>query len=51
MMNSIIKQNKVDTTPTCIIKNSAGDVKKYIGTDEIWDGLTKLKSHLGALKK
>jgi thiol:disulfide interchange protein DsbA len=51
MMNSIIKQNKVDTTPTCIIKNSAGDVKKYIGTDEIRDGLTKLKSHLGALKK
>jgi thiol-disulfide isomerase/thioredoxin len=51
MLSNIIKQNKVDTTPTCVIKNSAGDVKKYVGTDEVRDGLIKLKAHLATVKK
>jgi len=51
LLSAIIKEHKVDATPTCVIKYSAADVKKYIGTDEIWDGLTKLKAHLATVKK
>ena len=51
MMSAIIKENKVDSTPTCVIKYSAKDVKKYIGDDEIWEGLTKLKAHLATVKE
>jgi len=47
LMSARIKENQVTSTPTCIIKYSAKDVKKYVGDDEIWDGLTKLKIHLG----
>jgi thiol-disulfide isomerase/thioredoxin len=47
----IIKANSVDKTPTCVIRYSPADVKKYIGDDEIWDGLTKLQLHLTTLKK
>jgi protein-disulfide isomerase len=45
-LSSMIKQNKVDATPTCVIKYSAADVKKYVGDDEIWDGLAKFKAHI-----
>jgi thiol:disulfide interchange protein DsbA len=51
MWSNLIKEHKINQTPTCIIKYSATDVKKYVGTDEIWDGLLKLKSHLGIGKK
>jgi len=51
MLSTMIKENKVDQTPTCVIKYSATDVRKYVGTEEIWDGLTKLKSHLATVKK
>ena len=51
MLSAIIKENKIDSTPTCVIKYSATDVKKYVGDDEIWDGLTKLKLHLGVGKQ
>lgn len=51
MMSDIIKKNMVANTPSCIIKYSAKDVKKYIGDDQIWDALTKLKAHLVTLKK
>jgi hypothetical protein len=51
MLSAMIKENKVDSTPTCVIKYSATDVKIFVGTDEIWDGLTKLRAYLGALKK
>ena len=46
MLNMIIKQNRIDATPTCVIRYSPSDAKKYVGTDEIRDGLAKLKSHL-----
>jgi phage terminase large subunit len=42
----IIKENSVNQTPTCVIKYSATNIKKYVGDDEIWDGLTKLKSYI-----
>jgi thiol:disulfide interchange protein DsbA len=51
MMSAKIKENKVDQTPTCIIKYSAKDVKKYIGDEEIWKELTALKTHISAGKK
>jgi thiol-disulfide isomerase/thioredoxin len=51
MWSNLIKEHKINQTPTCIIKYSATDVRKYTGTDEIWDGLLKLKSHLGIGKK
>ena len=51
MLSAMIKENKVDKTPTCVIKYSSMDVKKYVGTEEIWIGLTKLKTHLATVKK
>ncbi len=51
LLSAAITRHQVDTTPTCVIKYSVADVKKYIGDDEIWDGLTKLKAHLTTLKK
>ena len=47
MVNMIIKQNRIDATPTCVIRYSPSDAKKYVGTNEIWDGLAKLKTHIG----
>ena len=51
LLSAITKEHKIDTTPTCVIKYSAMDVKKFVGTDEIWDGLTKFKAHLATVKK
>jgi hypothetical protein len=51
LLSAVIKENKVDETPTCVIKYSAVDVRKFGGTDEIWIGLTALKTHLGKTKK
>jgi thiol:disulfide interchange protein DsbA len=50
MLSAITKENKVTATPTCVIKYSATDVKKFVGPEEIWDGLTKLKNHLKTVK-
>lgn len=51
LMSAMMKENKIDQTPICVIKYSSRDVRKYVGTDEIWDGLTKLKAHLTPVKK
>ena len=51
MLTAIIKEHKVDATPTCVIRYSATDVKKFVGDDEIWKGLTALKTHISAGKK
>ena len=51
MLSNLIKENKVDQTPTCVIRYSPMDVKKYVGDDEIWEGLSKLKAHISAGKK
>jgi protein-disulfide isomerase len=51
LLSAMIKENKVGETPTCVIKYPSMDIKKYVGTDEIWDGLTKLKAHLATMKK
>jgi thiol:disulfide interchange protein DsbA len=46
MMSAIIKENNIKATPTCIIRYSIKDVKKFVGDDEIWNGLTTLKTHI-----
>lgn len=51
LLSSVIKEHKVNATPTCVIKYSVKDVKKFVGDDQIWDGLTKLKAQLGSGKK
>lgn len=51
LLSAIIKENKVDETPSCVIKYSSTDIKKYVGTHEIWDGLTKLKAYLAKVKE
>lgn len=50
LLSAVIKEYKIDATPTCVIKYSVTDIKKYVGDDEIWDGLTTLKAHLGTAK-
>jgi thiol-disulfide isomerase/thioredoxin len=51
LLSAVIKEHKVNATPTCVIKYSATDVQRFVGDDKIWDGLTKLKAHLATLKK
>jgi thiol:disulfide interchange protein DsbA len=51
ILSDIIRKNMIASTPTCIIKYSSTDEKKYIGDDKIWEGLTKLKTHISAGKK
>ena len=51
LLSTRIKDNHIQSTPTCLIKYSKNDVKKFIGDIEIWNGLTKLKMHLSAGKK
>jgi thiol:disulfide interchange protein DsbA len=46
LLTAIIKEHKVNATPTCVIKYSATDTKKYVGDDKIWEGLIELKKHL-----
>jgi len=46
LLSLVIKKYKVNQTPTCVIKYSDTSVKKYIGEDEIWNGLTELKAYL-----
>lgn len=49
-LSALIKENKIDATPTCVIKFSATESKKYVGTDKIWNGLEKLKEQLSTFK-
>jgi len=51
MLSALIKENNIKATPTCVIRYSTKDVKKFVGDDEIWNGLTALKTHISAGKK
>lgn len=51
MMSEIIRRNKIERTPTCVIRNPVTGEIKYIGDEEIWDGLTHLKAILVAGKQ
>jgi thiol:disulfide interchange protein DsbA len=51
LLSAKIKENNIKSTPSCVIKYSATDIKKFVGEDEIWDGLTALKKHLSTGRK
>jgi len=51
MFSAMIKKHDVKATPSCVIKYSDKDSKKFVGEKEIWDGLTALKGHLSKKKK
>jgi thiol:disulfide interchange protein DsbA len=50
-LSAIINKNNIKATPTCVIRYSTKDVKKFVGEDEIWNGLTTLKTRISAGKK
>lgn len=51
LLNGIIRKNSINSTPACTIKYSSTDVKKYIGDDKIWEGLTIFQKHLSKTNK
>ena len=51
LMGALIKEHKINQTPTCLIRYSAVDMRRYIGSVEIWNGLQELKNHLSAAVK
>jgi len=46
LLNKIITTHKVKSTPTCVIKYSDTDVRKYTGSFEIQNGLAMLRASL-----
>lgn len=46
MLSSKIRENNINATPTCVIRYSATDVRKFVGDEEIRNGLNKLKMYL-----
>lgn len=51
LLSGVIRKNSINSTPACTIKYSSTDVKKYIGDDKIWEGLTILQKHLSKTNK
>jgi thiol-disulfide isomerase/thioredoxin len=51
MLSALIKENNIKSTPTCVIRYSAKDIKNFVGDDKIWNGLTELKTHISAGNK
>jgi len=47
LLNKIINAHKVRATPTCVIKYSDTDIRKYTGLFEIRNGLAMLRASLG----
>lgn len=50
-LNRLIREHQVDRTPTAVIRCSPSDVKKYIGVEEIWEGLNFLKTLIEASQR
>ena len=50
-LSTIIKENNIKSTPTCVIRYSANDTKIFVGDEEIWKGLNALKTHISAKNK
>lgn len=50
LMGALIKEHKINQTPTCLIKYPAGELKRFTGRIEIWNGLNELKNHLSQSK-
>ncbi|MEN6422128.1 MAG: thioredoxin domain-containing protein [Smithella sp.] len=51
IFQAVFNDNKVNATPTCVIKYSKKDVKKFVSGDEIWKGLTELKTRISPRNK
>ena len=43
-LNGLIKQHKVDSTPTCVVISTGEKPRKYVGADDILMGLATLKA-------
>jgi thiol-disulfide isomerase/thioredoxin len=50
-LNKIINTYQSKSTPTCIIKYASDDIRKYVGTFEIRNGLGMLRATLAAGKR
>ena len=50
-LNKIINAYQAKSTPTCIIKYSGDDIRKYTGTFEIRNGLGMLRATLATAKR
>ena len=50
-LNKIINTYDVKSTPTCVIKYSSDDIRKYTGTFEIRNGLAVLRATLAASRQ
>ena len=50
-LTTMIKIHDVKNTPSCVIKYSAKDSKKFVGEKDIWNGLIALKEQLSKGKK
>lgn len=50
-LTTLIKKHDIRATPSCIIKYSDKDIRKFVGEKDIWDGLMALKKQLLKEKK
>ena len=50
-LNKIINKYQAKSTPTCVIKYSSDDIRKYTGTFEIRDGLEMLRATLATANR
>ena len=46
-LNGLIKQHRVDATPSCVILSPGAKAQKYTGAGDILKGLTSLQTTLG----
>jgi thiol-disulfide isomerase/thioredoxin len=46
-LNGLIKQHRVDSTPTCVILSPGAKAEKHTGAGDILKGLTSLQTTLG----
>jgi len=44
--SGLVKKYAADRTPTCFAIHPEGNVRKYVGDEEIWNGLRQSKAHL-----
>jgi hypothetical protein len=51
LLSAVIKEHKIHSTPTCIIKYGTQGVKEYVGDDKIWNGLNQFKEYLSTGRK
>lgn len=45
-LSALIREKGIDATPTCVVRYSSSETKKYVGTDEAKKALVELKARL-----